>query len=89
MVAESTYAAAIAALVYRERFRGDVNNRVEYASPESAIWLRAYAPRRSNAVKTMFVANGNFCESGSSEKRGRSIGAWWKTPPSYGETLWV
>jgi hypothetical protein len=40
-------------------------------------------------MKNTPVKRGYLAGSGKREKSGRSNGAWWNTPPSYGEMLWV
>lgn len=84
-----TNLAAMPAAVYLTCFRGESNNLKDDATPVSAILMSAYALNRSSIMYIMLVANGNDRASGRREKSGRSNGAWWKTPPSYGDTLCV
>jgi hypothetical protein len=60
-------------------FRGDVKSRVDTDSPDSAIFMSDHALNRSARMYMRYVTTG---QSGSSEKKGRKIGAWWYTPPS-------
>lgn len=70
-----TDAAATDKLPYFKSFRGDVYNRGEEASPESAIFVRAFAPSKSSAIYNRAV--GRSLRKGSrTEKRGRRSGAW-------------
>jgi hypothetical protein len=47
------------------------------ASPDSAIFIKASALRRSTRIYNRYVKAGYTEELGSKEKRGRSKGAWW------------
>jgi hypothetical protein len=72
-----TNAAAIAKLLHLLSFLGEVNSFEDPASPDSAIFIRAFALSRSTAMYNMYVKIGYEEEPGRSEKRVRSKGAWW------------
>ena len=55
-------------------FLGDVNNREEKDSPDSAIVMRASAQRRSRKMYSRLVKREN-AELGMSAKRGNNKGA--------------
>jgi hypothetical protein len=71
-----TYAAAIAKLVHRFSFLGDLKSLEFPASPESAIFIRASALKRSTSIYRRYVKAGYIEELGRSEKRGKNNGAW-------------
>ena len=83
----ASYAAAMKKLDVRLFRLGDEYSLLSPASPESAILARALALNRSTSIYSNEVKIGHALTSGRSEKRGRSSGGWWKTPPSYGLTL--
>ena len=69
--------AAMAALLHRRSFRGEVKRRVAEAKPVSAIWASALALSRSTRVKKTLVASGAAAALGSKAKSGSRRGAWW------------
>lgn len=58
-------------------FLGEVNRRVEPASPESAMAIRELAFRRSTAIYSRYVKTGQDAKLGSRDRTGSSKGAWW------------
>lgn len=81
--------AATWLFVHLLSFLGDVKSFDDTASPESAIFMSDIALSRSTIMYKMLVKIGHVAYDGRREKKGSSRGAWWKTPPSYGETLWL
>lgn len=73
----NTYAAAIAKLLHRLSFLGDVYSFEDPASPDSAIFMSAFALRRSTTMYSRYVKAGYDSEFGRRENKGRSSGAWW------------
>lgn len=57
--------------------RGELKSRVDPASPDSAMVIRALALSRSTAMYKRYVKNGIDAKLGRREKSGRSNGAWW------------
>jgi hypothetical protein len=57
--------------------RGDVNNLDLPASPEAATFTNASALSKSMRIYKSGVKIGQDVESGRSENKGRSNGAWW------------
>lgn len=68
-------AAAMAKLVHRLSFLGEVKSLEFPASPDSAILIKAFALERSTNMYRRYVNAGYIEELGRSEKRGRNNGA--------------
>lgn len=54
-----------------------MNSLDEPASPDSAIFIKAFALKRSTKMYKRYVKAGYAAEFGRRENRGRSMGAWW------------
>lgn len=74
---EVPYAAAMTSPVDPLPCRGDVNSLDFPASPEAAIFTSASALSKSMRMYKSGVKIGQDVESGSSENKGSSNGAWW------------
>ena len=72
----ASYAAPVAKLLYLLPFLGDEYNFDAADSPEAAMSMSAFALKISTIIYTKYVKIGYVFESGSSENRGRSSGAW-------------
>jgi hypothetical protein len=72
-----THAAATAKLLHFLSFLGDVKSFDDPASPDSAIFMSAFALKRSTAMYSRYVKIGYVEESGRREKRVSNSGAWW------------
>lgn len=68
-------AAAMAKLVQRLSFLGDVKSLEFPASPDSAMLIKAFALKISTNVYNRYVNAGYIEEPGRREKRGRNNGA--------------
>ena len=71
----SAYAAAIAKLLHRLSFLGEVKRFEDTASPESAMLIKALALSRSSNMYSKYIKAGYVAELGRRENRGNSRGA--------------
>jgi hypothetical protein len=70
-----THAAAIAKLLHFLSFLGDVKSFEDPASPDSAIFMSAFALKRSSSMYKRYVKAGYAEELGRRENRGSNRGA--------------
>ena len=67
----------MAKLLHFLSFLGDIKSLEDPASPDSAIFMRAFALKRSTSMYNRYVRAGYVEELGRREKRGSNNGAWW------------